>query len=249
MRPDTIDRLQRLNAHFYEVAGPAFSATRNRPWPGWARLLGHWRPGGRTLDIGCGNGRFARYLAENGGAGPYLGWEPSASLLADAKASAPPGARFEAGSFPPPAPLGAFDHVVAFGVLHHVPGRNLRRRFIEAMAAHAAPGGLVVLTVWHVAPGQSSGHPKARPWSEAARVPGVAGLDETDLETGDLLLGFGPSHALRYCHRPPASELDEWLATPGLRLIDRYFTDGPEDRANEYLVWRRSSGDGKTEST
>ena len=70
MDPATANALRALNRRFYEERAREFSDSRNAPWPGWLRLAPHLRElaeGGRAislLDAGCGNGRFAHFLAE-----------------------------------------------------------------------------------------------------------------------------------------------------------------------------------------
>ena len=69
MRAETRERLDGINREFYSAQSAAFDATRDHPWPGWERTLAvapAWPQDGRVLDLGCGNGRFARFLAASG---------------------------------------------------------------------------------------------------------------------------------------------------------------------------------------
>ena len=58
--------LNELNRRFYRENADAFDVTRRVPWPGWNRLAEFLPATGplSTLDLGCGNGRFLRWLAE-----------------------------------------------------------------------------------------------------------------------------------------------------------------------------------------
>ena len=92
MDPPTRAQLLELNRAFYLAHATAFDRSRaGRPWPGWQRILGGFaagRPLGRVLDVGCGNARFACFLAEAGlsflGLGIQLPTASWGNLLADA---------------------------------------------------------------------------------------------------------------------------------------------------------------------
>ena len=104
MNPRTRSQLLEINRAFYAAHAAAFDRSRGaRPWPGWERLrpLLHARtspsapdtpnasassdsgrvPLGAVLDIGCGNARFACWLADAGFEFRYTGVDASAALL------------------------------------------------------------------------------------------------------------------------------------------------------------------------
>src|SRR6185503_8893271 len=81
---DTAARLIELNRNFYDRFGRPFSATRQRIQPGVRRVLGLLKGDESILDLGCGNGEFARELAKRGHRGPYLGVDFSLPLLQEA---------------------------------------------------------------------------------------------------------------------------------------------------------------------
>ena len=144
-----------INRRFYREAAEGFSATRQRPWEGWRRLLPDLRELGPAscLDLGCGNGRFPLFLAEEGLApAAYLGIDGSAGLLAEARARLPvPSfsfAEMEIGELPPSLPGQPFGLIVLFGVLHHVPGRESRRALLLDLEKRLAPGGLLIPSFW-----------------------------------------------------------------------------------------------------
>ncbi|MEM7675444.1 MAG: class I SAM-dependent methyltransferase, partial [Myxococcota bacterium] len=85
----TAERLVAINQTFYRRFAAAFDETRTGAWPGWHRLLQTERPR-RVLDLGCGNGRFARFLSKRPAADriAYEGWDDNPDLLARAQARA-----------------------------------------------------------------------------------------------------------------------------------------------------------------
>ncbi len=81
MDSTTAARLIELNHDFYTRFGESFSATRHRIQPGVRRVLEMLKGDESILDLGCGNGEFARELAKRGHRGPYLGVDFSPPLL------------------------------------------------------------------------------------------------------------------------------------------------------------------------
>lgn len=229
-----------------------------------------------VLDVGCGNGRFAEAVEERlaaaGCEGFYRGLDASPVLLDhahrrlessvsgldwslgrwDLVAEAWPGAVLA-----PPAeacaaePAGGLDRcqyslVVAFGLLHHVPGFELRRRLLECLGRRVAPGGMLAVSFWCF--GELPRFQRRRvPWSELPQklaLGGAGALSSSEpdsLEAGDWLLRWGDGDAVRYCHAASAAEIDALAPASGLPLLDDFRADGAGERLNRYLVWRRSA--------
>lgn len=244
MDATTRDALRALNRDFYERHALAFDATRDHAWPGWGRVLARLPAGRRSLlDAGCGNGRFARFLAasDRGADVDYLGIDASEALVRVARERcAHAGLRrlrfvrgdlFDDGDLLP----GPFDAVVLFGVLHHVPGFEERVRLVARLATRLTAGGLLAATLWRFgADPRAAGHTLA--WdTHPARV------DPRALEPGDHLLAWGGSRRVaRYCHFVDDAEVErlvERCAAGGLRLVDRFRSDGRGGDLNEYLLW------------
>src|SRR5512145_2941581 len=67
----TLLALASINRWFYSQHAREFGKTRQAPWSGWKRVVGRLEERGlspgplRVLDLGCGNGRFLRYLASS----------------------------------------------------------------------------------------------------------------------------------------------------------------------------------------
>ena len=203
--------------------------------------IGPMAPGhrsGRVLDLGCGNGRFARFLAAHSGSSwTYEGWDNNDGLLEKARKHTAPlasAAHFQRvdllGNDWPPTQA---DLVVAFGLLHHVPGHEGRRRLLRRAVACLAPGGMLAVSFWQFAP---DGEPRVAtaPWSEG-------GIDPVVVEPGDYLVRWRRGgDGLRYCHHTPAREVDALLETGTSKLteIDRFNSDGASGDMNLYTVLR-----------
>lgn len=128
-------------------------------WIAWAREPGHdsyWRfhrdlflelvppPSGRTLDVGCGEGRLARDLAALGY--DVVGVDASPTLLAAAREASPELELHLADAADLPFPAASFGLVIAFMSLQDVD--DLAGSLREA-ARVIAPGGRLCLAIVH----------------------------------------------------------------------------------------------------
>jgi SAM-dependent methyltransferase len=237
--------LNAINRSFYRDAAAEFSATRRDPWPGWERLpplIEEYLPGRdlRVLDVGCGNGRFAAFLA---GALPatcaslrYCGIDASAPLLEAVRARHLPFAEVETRladvvETPIEEPLGArgFSLIAAFGVLHHVASERRRRRLLQSLAGRLEPGGLLALAIWRF----------EEEWNATAPEP----IDLAQLEAGDRLLPWGEDgRAVRYCHFADEEETGRLVQAASLSVAATYTADGREGNLNRYFVLRVREG-------
>ena len=247
----TARALNRINLAFYgdPAKAAAFSNTREAPWPGWHRLhqlldAEGLPPDARVLDVGCGNARLGRFLAERRPGLRYLGLDASPDLLGCAPIEA-------LGSNPSLLALDlvegdlaqalagrSFDLVACFGVLHHVPGRSRRTALLEALLESLAPKGLLALTCWRLAQ-FARFRDKITPWEELSPAPPA--LDPAQLEPGDHLLPFlsGEISGLRYVHFAHENETAELLAELGCKEVARFTADGRQGNLNQYFVLRR----------
>ena len=251
MNSQTRQQLRDLNRSFYERTAAVFAETRNHAWPGWDQIPLPNRPGERSLrvlDIGCGNGRFALALHPRLGAPfQYCGLDDNPLMISLAKPSLATLEDVETEWIQADAleempsdvwPSARFDLVVAFGLIHHVPGHSQRRQFMKHLANRVAPGGQLVVAAWQFAD-QDRFEGRTLPWSTLTEA-GHATLDPSQLEPGDYLLGFGSmNNALRYCHHCDDDEVDSLSRSSGLKEVARFSADGRSQNLNRYLVLQR----------
>ncbi len=254
MQPATLAQLLSLNRRFYAAFGPAFAATRRRIQNGVRRVLAELPDEGAWLDLGCGSGALAVEWLRAERQSAYLGVDFSPSLLAEAQAalaaeldSAPASISFAPADLSRPgwadalAGQAPFRGVLAFAVLHHLPGVELRRQVLRQVAQLLQPAGVFVHSEW-----QFQHSPKLMerrvPWAQV-------GLAEADLEPGDTLLdwrynlpGQPEQVGLRYVHLFTRAELADLAAATGFRIVDAFESDGQGGRLSLYQVWERLSG-------
>jgi SAM-dependent methyltransferase len=247
----TVLALDRINRDFYSTHAAEFTAAREAPWPGWDRLLPHLRrlpEGGRgevlhILDVGCGSGRLARWLAQRLER-PHrvVGLDRSLPILlvrarGDAATSVVHDLVSSAGEVPFRG--GCFDAVAAIGLLHHLPSFELRRALVSDLLRVARPGGILALAFWQFG---------ADPRFEGRRVPWerLPAVDRAQLEPGDRLLRWGSAGEttrleppLRYCHYTEPAEAHRLLEALDGEVVDSYHADGRSGALNLYLVSRR----------
>lgn len=237
MNPETINQLNQINKQFYTITAQEFDATRGQAWWGWRGLLTHLqsRPGPlKVLDVGCGNGRFGLFLAENYSEQiTYHGIDNNEALLAYAETSLKDIPHLQAqlemiDIVNQPLPAATYDLVVLFGVIHHIPAYQNRQTFIQQLARCVNPGGLLVFASWRFYEHERF-QERIVPW-DTLDLP-------LQVEKHDYLLDWRRGErALRYCHYVDDAEQQALEVASGLDLLERYRADGFSNDINAYSV-------------
>jgi ubiquinone/menaquinone biosynthesis C-methylase UbiE len=144
MNDELAKEIRQSVAEFYETYGPAFARTRGFTWPEEKMIADQIHPGMTVVDVGAGNGRFAKTIPHNV---TYFGFEPSSSL----RSSADPKLDIRPGGFPRvPIDDKTADITVCFAVLHHLPTTDDQRLAINELIRVTKPGGFIAATAWHL---------------------------------------------------------------------------------------------------
>lgn len=238
----TIQQLNDINRRFYETTAQEFDQTRGKAWQGWLDLL-PYLPQDRNntnynvLDVGCGNGRFGVFLAENLTYEiAYHGVDNNRALLDFAleAVSAAPGTSTtleyrDIVNNPPDS--GLFDLVALFGVIHHIPGFSQRKVFMKTLAQRLKPDGILVFASWRFYEFERFKE-RIVSWGD----------DLADkVEKHDYLLDWRRGEvALRYCHYVDDDEQQALIEATGLHEIATYRADGFQNRLNGYSVLKKA---------
>lgn len=251
MHESVRQRLLELNRDFYAQVAEPFDATRQQATPGLAAILPYFEGGTKdlagfpkparstplsVLDVGCGNGRFARLLDEAGIACDYTGVDGSINLLALAEAAtvdlANVRCHFVQGDLSDPgwsAQLGkgSFDRLLCTATLQHLPGYDLRQAVVQEFARLCT--GQIVLSFWQFLTSE-----RFRAWLiDWSSI----GLEAADMEAGDALLPWKQGvSATRYVHQVDEGELHRLAADAGLTLAHTFRADGKEGNLNLYAI-------------
>lgn len=276
MEYQTKKKLTDLTSEFYAETAKSFSETRSAPWHGWRTVVdvmceryGRNEAGSservplQLLDIGCGNLRFEKYVAECGIWFDALCVDNCASLVEEGLAGwsedgacndrtdGHPCIRFheaniahmlldgvdiaDALSCTP----GSFDVVCAFGFFHHIPGEETRQVFLRSLGNLVAPGGILVVSFWQFERDARIVSRAKTTTLHAQQQCGFLGLEE-----GDYLLGWKEeSSVFRYCHSFSKGEIARLSAqlSPDFREVAAFSADGKSGDLNRYVLWENTS--------
>lgn len=187
----------------------------------------------RVLDVGCGNGRFALFLSEHRQIhytgidnNPYL-LKRAETLLKEQKIDAillHADVLQELPAVQPP-----YDLITAFGLMHHIPGFDQRKKLIQQLASWLSPDGMMAVAFW-VFYEQERFRQRIVAWDDP-RVP--APYRNLPVEKHDYLLDWRrDTPALRYCHYVNAEEQAKLIE--GFKMLATYDADG----SNRYVILR-----------
>src|SRR5512133_1510439 len=247
-----VHALLEINRRFYQDYAEPFAATRRRIQDGVRQAVSNL-PDGRYLDLGCGSGALADFWTRPRPDGTlrqglYLGVDFSAGLLAEARQNLPEKRPIDLGIYFQQRDLMAqswhsgiegvpFDGILAFAVLHHLPGHANQINFLSEVRALIKPGGRFILSVWQI---QNSPKLLSRrqAWEEA-------GLSEDLVEEGDVLLDWrqsskgSPQNAgLRYVHLFTETDLHNMAEDTGWKVKSSSYHDGHTGNLGLYQVWQ-----------
>ena len=188
MNSDTAARLIELNREFYTRFGDAFSATRHRIQPGVRRIIESLKGDEDILDLGCGNGWFARELADRGHHGSYLGVDFSLPLLRDAESQSEGfSAKFQQVDLTKLSGISEqllitdnYSLITSFAVLHHIPSIELRTDILKTVHQLLKPNGLFIHSNWQFLNSEKLTS-RIQDWSKADISP-------SDVDSNDYLL-------------------------------------------------------------
>jgi tRNA (uracil-5-)-methyltransferase TRM9 len=207
--------LLKINREFYLKTQKYFNISRQSPWDGWEKLLPLLQ--GRALkclDLGCGNGRFGKWLSQYKKI-DYTGLDNNQYLLDQI----PFGHKIKQDITQPWRLKDKFNLIVLMAVLHHIPTKTARLKILQQAKKLLLPGGLLVFTAWNF---------------DQKKIVKKLGPD-------DFLLYWKKGvEALRYVHQFSDTEIKHLIKNLKLKLIDDFISDDRQGQSNRYLILKKA---------
>lgn len=191
MKKETAQAILKLSQEEYDEYASEFSNSRQFFWDELKFLKEYAREGSKVLDIGCGNGRLSDMFQND--EIDYTGVDFSEKLISIAKEERGENGTFiQADALKLPFKDNSFDTVFSIAVLHHIPSKENRVRFVSEAHRVLNPGGVCVLTVWNTLQRKFI---KIHIVNSLKKIFGLSKLD-----IGDIIIPFGKNKRQRYIH-------------------------------------------------
>ncbi|MEZ4516415.1 MAG: class I SAM-dependent methyltransferase [Chloroflexota bacterium] len=231
MDEQTVAKLVQLNRDFYQSFAQPFAETRATPQPGFARLVGSLSPGPHTvLDIGCGDGRFGRFLRDSGVEISYTGVDLTPQLLVYARSAEDDILLTrDINREDSLSDLPKFSCIACLSTLQHIPGHANRVRLLREMGEHLTDNGIMFLGNWQFMDSERQRR-KLRDWE-------IADIDAHDVGQEDFLLSWNRGGSgLRYVAYLDEPMTRQLAHEAGLQIIESFRSDGREGNLNLYSI-------------
>jgi ubiquinone/menaquinone biosynthesis C-methylase UbiE len=138
----------------YDAISAEFDITRYKPWPQTVEFIDSLPTGSSILDLGCGNGRNIKYLAEVNKGFRILGLDFSIRMLRIAKDKIKQlglmeNVEFVLGDISNlPVTNDSIDAAISVATFHHLPSSELRLKSLLELARVLKHGGSAFISVW-----------------------------------------------------------------------------------------------------
>lgn len=128
----------------YNLVSSSFASSRDRMWPELKFLFDYAKPGEKTLDLGCGNGRFSQYLEKT----DYVGVDFSEGMISEAKKRFPEKSFLVGDALNLPFKTDFFDKAYSMLMIHQIPSHEYRFKVLSEIKRVLKKDGILFLTVW-----------------------------------------------------------------------------------------------------
>lgn len=240
--PQEIDKINKLTTHFYSEIKDSFSETRQNKWFGWDLCLPYIqdvfanKSKPKVLDLGCGNFRFEKFLNENFS---QIDYDVDALDNIKFNTELPVKTRFFkidilnntinnidfiAGK--------KYDLVVAFGLLHHIPGENNRKKLLKLISSSLVNESAAIVSFWNFSNDKRIFN-KAKIVTD--KVKDMYGFSK--LENNDYFLNWKDRNdVFRFCHDFANEETKNLYSGLNIFIKKTFCSDGKNNKLNKYVI-------------
>lgn len=197
-------------ARTYDEIAIEYDRARERPWPEVVEFAESLPSRSFVADLGCGNGRHAKVLAEKGHR--VVGLDASGKLLSMARRRVSEAAFVRGDLCRLPFSVARFSAAIVVATIHHLPSESERLAALREVARVLRPGARVLVTAWAL---------------EQARREEGRGMHPAGPAVGDVWVPWraGGREVNRFYHLFVDNELPELVLKGGLRVA-KYFRSG-----------------------
>lgn len=221
-----LNEINQLNKEFYEKHNESFDKSRSYGfWTGFEEILKFIPENLKILDLGCGNGRFLKFLLEkNYNINSYLGIDNSKEFIGKNSENYPNHSFKVLDVISEVEKLSAnYSLITAFGITHHLPSQDFRNQWFKYIGSLTSKGGFLILSFWNF---------------DTNKATNIPDLKNYLLEKGDYFLGWKEDYSiLRYCHYFDEAEINLIIENLNdFSLIKKFDQD-----QNTYLILQKNS--------
>lgn len=191
----------------YNLIAEEFSRTRSRIWEELRFFEKYVADNEKVLDSGCGNGRLYELFKEK--TISYYGVDFSEELIKIARKHYPQFKFQVADALNLPFSANFFDKVFSIAVLHHIPSKELRLKYLKEIKRVLRPEGILILTVWNLG--------SFRKFIIILKYIVLKIIGKTKLDFGDTFVSWGKQIS-RYLHCFSKKELKKLSEEAGFKI-------------------------------
>ncbi len=223
------------NKQLWNKIASEFDLTRHYIWDlkPWAKYA---KSNTKILDLGCGNGRLFNVLKDK--KIDYTGIDNSKKLIEYAKKRyffAPPLSNGKSrfiivSALNLPFKDNSFDLIYSIAVLHHIPSKKLRLRFLKEAKRVIKEDGRIILTVWHLW--------QRKYLSYLVKYSLLKLIGKSKLDFGDLYIPWQNKYQ-RYHHAFRKNELKKLFLKAGFKVEKSEYLKQRNRKTNILIIAKK----------